>query len=324
MPFGGLLSLAAPALGIGSSIAGLLGGTPASNVQLPSGYSYGSMPGADTGAYSGIGNLSQYNVPAQLLPQYQGIAQSMVNNPYAAMYQGGANVAGQTGYGAGQAITGTGLDALSGVDPLLLMGFDPQNAYYARAQQRLQDQVRAGEGARGIAMSPYGAGLENQAMSNFGIDWQNSALARAAQGAGAAGGLLGQAAGGINTGLNTMQAGAGLPYNTFQGINANALNTLGQTGQFGVGAAQLPQQQIQDYLAYLSQGTGQQQANTQLAGMGLNQANLSFNQGQQLGQGLGSGLAGLSRAFGNQQNTGWGNSGWGNPGGTGGGLGGLY
>jgi hypothetical protein len=101
MPFGGALSLAGPAIGIGSSLAGLFGGGGASSVNVPTPYQYGNMGGADSNAYQGIGNLGAYNTYGQYLPQAQGIGQGLINNPYAGQYQGGAGTAGQMYQGAG-------------------------------------------------------------------------------------------------------------------------------------------------------------------------------------------------------------------------------
>lgn len=72
---------------------------------------------------------------------------------------------------------------------------DPQNALYNRTQQQLTDQTRAGEYARGIQSSPYGAAVEANANSNFNIDWQNQQLARQSQGLQAAQGAYGSAQG---------------------------------------------------------------------------------------------------------------------------------
>lgn len=314
MPFGGLLSLAGPALSAGSALGGIFGGTPAQSVMMPQQYNMANMYGADNSAYQGTQQLGQYNVPAQLLPQYQQIAQQNVNNPYAQQYQQGAGTAGQFGMGAGQGmydiggqIAGQAAGGLPDVQALLAMGFDPQNALYARTQQQLQEQTRASQAARGIQTSPYGAGLENKAMSDFNIDWQNNQLQRGVQGAQGAGNLLNSLGQGAAGGLGlqagagqTYMQGAGTPYGTFQGINANALQTLAGAGQFGLSASQIPQMQIQDYLAYLGHGTSQQGANNQTGQLGLNQANMGFNQQQTLGSNLGSSLAGLSK-----NNQGW-------------------
>lgn len=315
MPFGGLLSLGTAAISGGSALAGLFGGSPASHVPTPQvqGYNFANMPGADQGAYSGIGNMSQFNVPAQLLPQYMNIAQSSVNNPYASMYQQGANQAGGVGmqsginaFNSGGALTGGNLNMMPDVNALLQLGFDPQNALYQRMSQQTQDQTRAAESARGIQTTPYGAGLENDAMRNFNIDWQNNALSRASTGAGAAGNLMGQIGQGVQTGqglqagaMGQMTAGAANPYSTFQNINADALNVLSGAGGFGTSAGQIPQQQIQDYLAYLSGGNSAMQTGNAgqlgLGQFGLNQSGQSFGQNQQLGQNLGGSLAGLAK-----------------------------
>lgn len=70
---------------------------------------------------------------------------------------------------------------------VLNTAFDPQEALYNRTQQRLTDQIRAGQSARGIAMSDSGAMDEAGALGNFNIDWQNAQLGRQATGIQAAG-----------------------------------------------------------------------------------------------------------------------------------------
>lgn len=318
MPFGGLFSMGAGLLSAGSGLAGLFGGSPASKVPTPqlNNYNYANMGGADQNAYGGIGNLSQYNVPAQLLPQYQSIAQSSINNPYAPQYQQGAGAAGQLGmgsganaYGAGGALTGSALGTLPDVQALMTLGFDPQNALYSKLQQQNSDQTNATNSASGVAGTPYGAGIANQSNQNFNLGWQNNQLGRAATGAGAAGSLLGQAGQGANTGQALQSsaapqvlAGAGMPYNTFENINADALGVLSGAGQFGTSATQNANTQIQDYLQYLNQGNQANATNNSsqlgLGQFGLNQANQGFQQTQAMGSQIGQGLAGLAKGFG--------------------------
>ena len=282
-----------------SALSGLFGGTPASNVQLPQMQNpYTNTSGAASGAYGGIGNLGQYNVAAQTLPQYQQIAQAGINDPYAQQYQQGANATGQAGMQSGAGITGTALGQLPGVNALMSLGFDPQNALYSQLQNQNQQQNLATLGQSGVAGTPYGQGVAGQQNTNFNIDWQNQQLQRAATGAGAAGSLLGSIGGATNTGLGQMQQGAALPYQTSQGITGNQLGLLGQAGQQGALASQTPQMQIQDYLNYLSGATGQQGANNQTAQIGLNQAGMGFNQSQALGSQLGQSLAGLGKGWG--------------------------
>lgn len=279
---------------------------PANNVNIPNPYQLGGLAGADSGAYRGIQSLGQYNLGGQNMPAYESLVQQSVNNPYAGQYQQGAGVAGQYGqqagvgaYNAGGSLMGSSLDLLPDVSALVNLGFDPQNALYARTQQQVQDQNNARNAQSGVGATPYGAGLSNQANQNFNIDWQNNQLQRAATGAGAAGSLLGQAGQGLGTGAGLQAGGvqeylqgAAQPYNTFNQINAQALGTLGQAEQYGNAAAQIPQQQIQDYLGYLSQGNQNAQTNINAQQLNLQKQNALFNQGNAIGQDIG-GLAGF-------------------------------
>lgn len=65
-----------------------------------------------------------------------------------------------------------------------MTSMDPQQALHDRMQQQVVDASRSGQSARGIAMSPYGAGIENKAVSDFNMDWQNQQLSRQLAGLG--------------------------------------------------------------------------------------------------------------------------------------------
>lgn len=312
MPFGGMLSLGVGALGAGSSLYSMFNGTPTQNVNVPTPYQFQNQGGADQNAYAGIGGLNAYNTYGQFLPQAQQFAQNAANNPFAGGYQQGAGTAGQMGmgagmnaYGTGGALQGQGMQALPDVSALLNMGFDPQNALYAKLQQQNQDQTNAQNSMSGVASTPYGAGLAAQSNQNFNLGWQNNQLARATQGAQGAGNLLNQAGGAFGQGAalqgggaNTFLQGAQQPYNAYSAINQNALGALGQGGQFGQQASMLPQQQVGDYLQYLGAGTAQNNAGTSAANAQINQGNSVFNQQQQLGNNLGNSLSMMGRGFG--------------------------
>lgn len=193
----------------------------------------------------------------------------------------------QTGanYAAGTA--GSGYDFSQSLVPyassVLDMGFDPQQELYNRTLHQTQEQQRVGQAARGIEMSPYGAGLENDALKNFNIDWQNSQLDRAIA-AGNAGSALGQTAFGLGSDASKLAAsGSLLPYSTKlgflndkgQGLNTQ-LGALEREADFGTRKNQTTQQQISDLLQYLGMGpgyqgaaTGQQNADTNTISTGL-------------------------------------------------------
>jgi hypothetical protein len=130
------------------------------------------------------------------------------------------------------------------------MGFDPQNALYNRTLQQVQEQQRAGQAARGISMSPYGAGLEGDATRNFNIDWQNQQLKRATD-AGASMAALGSSAAGLGSSAFNLGSGASdlaasasrLPYQTEKGMLQDQANSLANVGG-QIGALNQPRQQV--------------------------------------------------------------------------------
>lgn len=335
----GMLGLVGPALGIGSGLASLFGGSPANNVQLPPQW---QMPGRDEaagGAMSGIKQLLGMNVPEQLLPAYQGVAQNLMKNPYAGGAMGGAGAASGYGFNAANQAASSG-DYLQhmgqGLTPYAMgvmnMGFDPNQATYNRQLFNTQQGAMAGNEARGINMTPYGAGVENEAVNRFNQDWQNQMLGRATTGLQAGGQAFGQAGNLMNTGAGLsaqapqLAQNAGMfPYSTFQGIGGDQLAALNSLSTAGMNATQIPQQGVQNYLNYIGTGNNAAGVANQTAGLGLQQANLGFNQNQQIGQNIGQGFAGLQRGI---NNLGWGGGGGGGytgtPGGTGGGLGAIY
>jgi hypothetical protein len=287
------------------------------------------------GLPSGISGLNQYNLGGQNLGQYQGLTQAGINNPYAGGYQQGAGVAGGWGqqggaqqFGAGAGLIGESQGFQPDVQSLLAMGFDPQNALYARTQQQVQDQANAQAASSGVGGTPYGQGVANQANQNFNIDWQNNQLQRAATGAAGASGLAttganiaGAGAQLEGQGVNSYMMGSSLPYSTYAGINQGQLGLLNQANQYGQGAAQIPEQQNTEQLQFMQQ---QGQFQNQQQGLQLQQAQQEFQQAQALGQdvagiaGMGAGIPGMGMGGG-----GFGGGGYGGGGFGGGGYGGF-
>lgn len=302
------------AMSLASGIIGKSGG----GVQAPPTFQMPAMGEAATNAYQGIGNLGNYNVYGQLLPQAEGIGQSSVANPYTGNYLSGAVTGGQLGqlqalsqYGQGQGLINAGQGIMPWANQVLQTGFDPQQQLYNQTYAQTNAQQQAQNAAAGVGTTPYGAGLADANTQNFNIAWQNAQLNRqlqALQGAGGAmtqgGGLVGQGIGyQASAPLQYMQAGQ-MPYSAYGQITGNQLGTLGQLGQFGQSASALPQQQIADWLQYVGAGNQSNQIAQSNAALQANLSNMYNNQ-------IYSGLAGL------------GNVNWGNIFGTGsGGLGG--
>jgi hypothetical protein len=140
----------------------------------------------------------------------------------------------------------------------------------------VQDQQRAGQAARGISMSPYGAGLEGDATRNFNIDWQNQQLKRATDAAGAMEGLgntagtLGSTAFNLGSGASDLAASAGrLPYQAKAGLLGDKANAYSAVGNEVQGANAPRQTVISDFLSsigmapgFTNAASGSQQAGT--------------------------------------------------------------
>ena len=294
-------------LGIAGGLMNMFGSSPANNamnVQAPPMYTQDPSAGF-AGQQSMIPGLGQYNLGGQNLGAYQSYLSSALSNPYGFGGQSAANAFSGAGMGTSLGALGNA-GALGGQVPgmigasnaVLGSAFDPQGALYGRTLGQLTDQEGAYLANAGVGTSPYGAGLMGQTLGNFNIDWQNQQLGREVQGLGAyTGGIgaAGQTASGAY-GLGSQAAGGGaqfgmLPWNTFNTLGGMPLNLLSGASQYGVGAANIPQQQIGDWQQYVSGAGGINQGATGLFGQELNQARLASQQqamaGAQLGQGFG-------------------------------------
>jgi hypothetical protein len=153
-------------------------------------------------------------------------------NPFYGNLQNASNQAGIYSQGQGQANIGQADMLRGGAGAVMNTAFDPQGALRAREEQRLQDQVRVGQAARGITSSPYGADLESDAMANFALDWQDRQLGRQTSGLGAAGAASQQGGAMGQMGVNQTQQAGQLPYSAYQ---------------------QQQDQTIQNWIAYMNQ-----------------------------------------------------------------------
>lgn len=191
-----------------------------------------NMDRADLDVYSkvqGFGGQPNYAAMqySRAMPAFQGVFDAQPGT-----------ARGQTMADWGQGMGGYGAEALK-------TGFDPQNELYGRTAHRLGQQVRAGQAARGIEMTPYGAALEDQAMADFNMDWADRSLGRQQTGANTASTLY-------NNGGRLMDAGTQMQQNVpswqmqmLQGLQGAGNNTYAY-----------PQQTIDNYLRYMQMGMG--------------------------------------------------------------------
>lgn len=299
--------------GIGSvigGIGGLFGGNKVP--QGPPPWLMPNMTQAAGNAFSGIQGLAPWsNMAGGTQPFMNQTFGNLYNNPGAGGFYGGANLAsmlGQQGalnaYGAGGQLQQGGLQAL-------LQGTDPQGALYARTLQQQQEQARAAQAARGVSMTPYGAGLEADATKNFNIDWQNTQLARTLAALRGGGGAIGQGAGLQGEAAQQFLGASGMPYGVWntigQGQNAATQALLSLIGG-GQNIQNLP---IQDWLSYVQTGNQAGSVANQAYANELKAQQQQMQQQMMFGSMLGGGLYGLGQTpFGQQW--GLGGSGWSN------------
>ena len=218
------------------------------------------------GATSNIGQVAGNQLPMQA---YNFFAPGMMSmTPYGF----DPNQAAQAGMSAGQ----QGQNMFGAGNAAMNMAFDPQNALYNRTAQQLQDQTRASQAARGIQTTPYGAGLENQAMSDFNINWQNNLLNRALSGIQAGSTAYG-------SGMNTIQGGYGLASQIPQQMQTY----LGNMQNLGMNTTAPQQWAAPQYASLFGTGAGAQQN-------AYNQSLQQYQQNQQAQAGLWGGLGKLA------------------------------
>ena len=291
---------------IAAPIAGSVAGSLVSSALSP-GTSGGGGSGGSYYVPTGLPTADQQwqNLQSQLYNTYMGNnlgqygLQSLygglgAQQQYSPAYQNAANAAGGQ-YGAlGQQLQGAaGLDfgaqqgLLNAGQQVYQTALDPQSALYNRTVQQLQDQTGATNSMYGLGSSAAGAGVANQALSNFNIDWQNQQLQRQLQGlqgygqaAGQAGQLAGQGATLGGAGAQATLQGGQLPYQTAQNIAAVPGQLGGAYGSYLNQNLYGPAQGIQGAaIPYMNYGQGAQAVPFQRQAQGAGAAGALISQG---------------------------------------------
>ena len=116
--------------------------------------------------------------------------QNFANNAPAVGNAGAPQSAALSNLGSGLATAFQG--NLPYANQALSNAFDPNQSIYNQNRADLTDATRAGEAARGIAMSPYGASVEGNVLGRFQNDWMDRSVSRQNMGANTAATLQGQ------------------------------------------------------------------------------------------------------------------------------------
>ena len=307
--------------GVAAGVVGSVAGSAISSAMAPSPSGGGGQYYTPTGLgtadtqWQGL-QTGNYNTYGQTSPGIQGAAgQSFnaglaANQAYGWGYQNAAGNAGNQYTNLGTNLQGAAQQDFNAQGALGAAGaqvmntaMDPQSALYNRTYQQLQDQTGATNSMYGLGSSAAGAGVANQALGNFNIDWQNQQLARQTQGLQAYGAALGQ--GSTIAGQGGAMGGAGAGY-TLQGgqtpysVGQTIAGTPGQLGSTYAGQLQAgvygPAQGMQSQaIPYMNYGAGAQSVPYQNA----------YNNAQATGGAVGSAIQGIGSnpqmqaAFGN-------------------------
>ena len=162
-----------------------------------------AMGGASQLVNDANGLMSMYNANS-------GSAMNAANN------QAGIGIA------QGNTLAGSTAGNQAFANQALQTGFDPNKALYAQTLQDVTDQTRAGMAARGIDMTPYGAGVEGNTLARFNNDWVDRSVQRQATAASTASGLE-------NANTAAVTAGGGLASSSAM-MPTQALASLMQAG----------------------------------------------------------------------------------------------
>lgn len=244
-------------------------------------------------------------------PAYGTLANDIMANPFLQQALGGAQQAAGIGAaGADQLAGGVG-PLLAGIGPLMAgagttlnTAFDPQNQLFNRGQQQSLDASSVANAMAGIGGTPYGASVTDNALNNYGINWQNQQLGRQEAGLGAygsalgrAGSTLGQAGSTLGQATNLASSSSALPSNVYTNQINQILQALGMGNQAAASGASTFGNLLGSAGSGSTTGAGMQ--NSALAQY-LSGQQQNYNTGVNFGQNALSGLSSVTN-LGNQQ-----------------------
>jgi hypothetical protein len=276
MPFGMILGSIGSAV-IGDAVGSMFGGgSSAPTGGNPNAYVPTARPQYDQSfqdnynAYASRAGANQNAMDKYIWPLFQ----QQMNNPYAGGFQQNANAAGhlydqQVALAKGAA--GRLYDAGT---QMYQLGMDPRQSQYNMARDQLVDNTRAGEYARGISMTPYGAAVEGNVLGQFQNDWQNQQLQRAQMGLqGMEGAYRGGSALGNTAAQMRLESGQ-VPYdasNTVFGNQNQAINQYWASQQPYMQALQQLQSNSLGYINGANQAANQAFNNNMASAQQANQ-----------------------------------------------------
>lgn len=191
----------------------------------------------------------------------------------------GTNYNAQSGVDAGNAITSAtaGLNLPGAAAGALQAGSNANSGLYNQELQQTNDQTNAALAQRGIANTPYGAGVQSLADQTFNNNWNTNQV-----------GLQNTAANTASTLLGANNSGQALGAETAQNAANNPLGALSSLLSSGNLSSAGVQSAVQDFLAYMQGGTSAASAQSTAANQQAQQQNQGLaGLGSLVGTGLG-------------------------------------
>lgn len=291
------LTGAAAAASLGSTISNAVGGSSPSNPNATQGGNPATyIPTNQAGADQSYQNITNQIAPyasallGETIPGYQAYSGNIQSNPYGAQALSGAQSAATAGANQVAPQQFGGANSLYGAaGQVLNAGFDPQQALYNQQVSQLQNQFGAANAQAGVS-GPAAAGVTDQGLTNFDLNWQNQQLGREESSLTSAGQGYSGASSLGDLGIGTLSSSSTLPYSTYLGQQQTDISALGSLAS-GTNAAFGPDESLANLLqSYL--GLGQSATGLAQAGQATNS-----NQQQTLGNQFGQSLTGLGSSL---------------------------
>jgi hypothetical protein len=226
-------------------------------------YTPANQAGADasyTSTLNGLtaGNQQTYNTAQSGFNQTY---QNTLNNPYYAQGQQQINASGAQQYAQGGTDIANANTLNSMAPSIVASGFDPTSALYNNQLKSAQDASSIASSQAGVAGSPFAAGMQGDATTNFNLNWQASQAAKQQQAIAALSSLYGNSANLASTGASQQMQGAAAPAQAYNANQNSIMQALSQLVNGTNAAGGALNQDVSQYGNYLQ--IGQSATNSQ-------------------------------------------------------------
>jgi len=238
----------------------------------PMAYTPANQAGADASYTSTLNNLTAGNQQTYNTAQsgFNDTYSAVKNNPFYAQAQTGANAAGAAQYAGGQADMANANTMNNFAPSIIASGFDPTSALYNNQMKQAQDASSIASSQAGVAGSPFAAGMQGDATTNFNLNWQASQAQKQQQAISALAGLFGSSGSLAAEGSQQMAQGAAMPAQAYNANQDSIMKALSQLVSGTNAAGSALNKDVGQYGDYLNIGQGA--TNSQIQATQVNNA----------------------------------------------------